>query len=92
MSFPRIAFVAVAMFALSIAGCKVNTINSFPSHPASVRFLNLLPATPSVDVQRDNTTVWTGAGYGAPTDYQQFDNRQTTFSILAPDNGRSPAA
>lgn len=85
MSVPRISFLAVAVLTLAIAGCKVNTINSFPSHPASVRFIGLVSDAATLDVKQDDNAVWTAIGFGAPTEYQQFDNKQTTFDIFAPD-------
>ncbi|MGH9696349.1 MAG: DUF4397 domain-containing protein, partial [Bryobacteraceae bacterium] len=85
MSFPRTSLLAVAAFTLLVSGCKVNTINSFPSHPASVRFIGLISDAATLDVKKDSNAVWTGIPFGQPTDYQQFDNKQTTFSIFAPD-------
>ena len=75
MSVPRISFLAVAVLTLAIAGCKVNTINSFPSHPASVRFIGLVSDAATLDVKQDDNAVWTAIGFGAPTEYQQFDNK-----------------
>lgn len=85
MSFPRISLIAVAAFALLLGSCKVNTINSFPSHPASVRFVGLVPDAATLDVKKDSDTIWAGVGFGQPTDYQQLENKQTTFSFFAPD-------
>ncbi len=84
MSFPRLSFLAAAALVLAVAGCKVETINDFPSKPASVRTVNLVPDATSIDVKKDNTTVWSAIPLAVPTDYQMFDNRQTTFDIFAP--------
>ncbi|MEP7063633.1 MAG: DUF4397 domain-containing protein [Betaproteobacteria bacterium] len=82
MSFPRISLLVTVALAFVLGGCKVDTINSFPSKPASVRLLQLVPDAPSVDVKTDDATAWTGIGFGMPTAYQSFDNKQTTFQVF----------
>lgn len=84
MSFPRLPFLAAAALVLAVAGCKVETINDFPSKPASVRTISLVPDAASIDVKKDGATVWSGVTLGVPTDYQMFDNRQTSFDIFVP--------
>jgi hypothetical protein len=84
MSFPRISSLVAVALTLAISGCKVDTINSFPSHPATVRFLQLVPDAPSVDVKQGDSTPWTAVGFGAPTGYVEFENKQTTFDVFVP--------
>ena len=67
----------------AVAGCKVETINDFrrtrvgEDHQPGSRCRKL-------DVKKDDTTVWSAVGFGAPTEYQKFDNQQTTFDIFVP--------
>ncbi len=84
MSFPRLPFLAAAALVLAVAGCKVETINDFPSKPASVRAINLVTDAATIDIKKDDTTVWSAIALAAPTDYQMFDNRQTNFDVFAP--------
>lgn len=91
MSLPRISFLVLAAMALLIPGCKVNTINSFPSHPATVGFINLMPDSSTLDVKVNGSTAWSGVGFTTVTATQQFDNTQTTFSIHAPEKSSSLA-
>ncbi len=85
MSFPRsFALLAVALIA-TLAGCKINTINNFPTRPASVRFIGFIPDAPALNVDSGGSTVWSSVPFITPTDYVQFDNRQTSFDVLLPD-------
>jgi len=84
MSLPRISFLAAIAFTLAIGGCKVDTINSFPVKPASVRFAGLVADAATLNVQQNNTTAWSDVPFAQPTAYQQFDNKQTTFDVFAP--------
>jgi hypothetical protein len=82
MFFPRIkTFAALAML-LALGSCKVNTINSFPTNPASVRYGSFMPNAPLVDVQVQGTTAWTDVPFQSMTDYQQFNNQQTNFAVF----------
>ncbi|MEO6929354.1 MAG: DUF4397 domain-containing protein [Casimicrobiaceae bacterium] len=84
MSLPRISLLAALACVLALAGCKVDTINSFPVKPASVRFIGVVADSATLDVKQDNKSAWTAVPFAAPTAYQQFDNTQTTFDIYAP--------
>jgi hypothetical protein len=85
MSFPRLFWFAAAAIALAIAGCKINTINSFPTRPATVRYINFVPDSSTLTVQVGSTVAFADVPFGTPTDYQQFDNRQTQFDVYAPE-------
>ena len=76
----RRSFLAVCLAALAVAGCKVNTINYFPPHPAQVRVLNLLPDS-AVDVQVDGGTAFSNVAFQTATGYQTFDNKTTQFNV-----------
>jgi hypothetical protein len=76
----RRSFLAVCLVALAVAGCKINTINSFPSHPASVRVLNLMVGT-SIDVQIDGSPAFSNVTFQTATAYQSYDNKSTQFSV-----------
>ena len=84
MSFPRIKTFAVLAVLLALGSCKVNTINSFPTNPASVRYGAFMPNAPLVNVQVQGTTAWTNVPFQSITDYQQFNNQQTNFSVYLP--------
>ena len=81
MSFPRIKTFAVLALLLALGSCKVNTINSFPTNPASVRYGAFMPNAPLVNVQVQGTTAWTNVPFQSITDYQQFNNQQTNFTV-----------
>ncbi len=84
MSLPRISLLFAAACALTLASCKVDTINNFPVKPASVRFVQFVPDAASLSVNQDNTMAWTNVPIATATAYQQFDNKQTSFDVLAP--------
>ncbi|MFO1314680.1 MAG: DUF4397 domain-containing protein [Burkholderiales bacterium] len=69
---------AILLFA---GGCKVNTINYFPPHPASVRVINLLPEATAIDVQVGGATAFTGVTFQSLTGYQNYDNQTTSFAV-----------
>ena len=76
----RRSFLAACLVALAVAGCKINTINSFPAHPASVRVLNLIPGV-SLDVQVDGAPAFSEVAFQTATGYQSYDNKSTQFSV-----------
>lgn len=82
MPFPRLTWFAAAVVALAIAGCKVDTINNFPSKPVPVRFVNLMSDAPGLDVRKDGSLVWTDVPFPSATAYQDFENKQTQFDIF----------
>lgn len=82
MSIRRKLLLAVPLLVLLVvAGCKVNSINYFPPHPASVRVINLMPDAPSIDVQVGGSPAFTGVTFQAATGYQSYNNATTGFSV-----------
>jgi len=69
------------VLALVVGGCKINSINSFPSRPAQVRVINLLPGVASVDVTVGSNKLWTGVAFQTSTDYQSLDNVVQQFTV-----------
>lgn len=64
------------------SGCKINTINSFPSHPAKVRVLNLMPDAPAMDVWINGSVAFTNVAFESVTGYQEYENRTTSFAVM----------
>ena len=77
----QLLFAIPIVLALAIAGCKVNTINYFPPHPASVRVMNLMPDVPAIDVQIGGNPAFSGVTFETATGYQSYDNATTSFSV-----------
>ena len=82
MSLRRRLLILVPLALLvGAGGCKVNTINYFPPHPASVRVINLLPEATAIDVQVGGATAFTGVTFQSLTGYQNYDNQTTSFAV-----------
>jgi len=77
----RRSFFAACLAVLALAGCKVNTINYFPPHPAQVRVLNLIEDSGGVDVQINGAPAFTNVAFQTATGYQTYDNASTTFTV-----------
>ena len=77
LAFPLLA-------ALALAGCKINSINYFPPHPASVRVLNLIPDSPPLDVSVEGTVQFANLAFQGITGYQSYDNQITNFTVSVP--------
>ncbi len=75
-----LAAAAVSATALA-SGCKVNSINSFPSRPAKVRVLNLMPDVPGIDLAINGSPAFTDVLFEGITGYQEYDNRTTSFGV-----------
>lgn len=75
-----LATAAISATALA-SGCKVNSINSFPSHPASVRVMNLMPDVPAIDLSINGSPAFTNVAFESITGYQSYDNRTTSFGV-----------
>lgn len=73
---------AAASTPIVLAGCKVRTINYFPSTPADVRFVNLTTYSPGIDVRVGDTTLWSGVVFEQDTAFVELDNEQTTFQLF----------
>ena len=77
----RRSFLAVCLATLALAGCKVNTINYFPPHPATVRVLNLIADSGGVDVQINGSPAFANVAFQTATGYQSYENTSTQFSV-----------
>lgn len=76
----RRSFFAVCLVVLAIAGCKINSINYFPPHPAQVRVLNLLPLS-TVDVEVVGQASFSNVAFETITGYQTYLNQSTQFVV-----------
>jgi Domain of unknown function (DUF4397) len=82
MSVRRKLLVAIPfVLLLAVAGCKVNTINYFPPHPATVRVINLMPEAAGIDVQIGGQPAFSAVGFQSLTGYQSYDNVATPISV-----------
>ena len=79
----RRLLLSAAAAPLALAGCNVRTINYFPPHPAKVRLVNLLNSLVGMDGLRSGALVWSDIAFQTSTDYVEFENTQTTFSVRA---------
>ena len=80
MRFRRLLLGVVVALPLALAGCKINTINSFNASPAQIRVANVVPdATIAVSV--DGTVDWAGVRFESVTGYQQFTADEHTFGV-----------
>ena len=66
---------------LTLAGCEIDTINSFPTKAAHVRVVNAIPNAPSLDVKVDGATSWPALPFEGMTGYSDFSNQTHTFSV-----------
>src|SRR5664279_3141028 len=73
--------VALVAVPLMVAGCKVNSINYFPPHPANVRVANVIPNAPAINVTVGGNPAFTGLTFETLTPYQSYDNVTTTFNV-----------
>jgi len=78
----RLLFSAAAA-PLVLAGCKVRTINYFPVNPATVRFVNVMYPYAGLDGLHESVVVWADLGFEGASDYVEFDNNRTSFSVRA---------
>src|SRR5437870_3288268 len=68
---------------LALAGCKIETINSFPTKAAHVRVVNALPNTAALNVSVDGGVAWPALPFEGMTAYNDFSNETHTFSVAA---------
>lgn len=81
-SIRRRLLAAVAIVAaVVVGGCKVDSINYFPPHPAQVRVLNLIPDAPAIDLAVGGSPAFTNVAFETASGYQTYDNRTTTFTV-----------
>ncbi len=71
----------VVALPLLLAGCKINSINYFPPTPSNLRIVNVLATTTPINVTANGVSVWSNLGFEAMTDYLQFDNVTTNFTV-----------
>lgn len=80
MRLRRLLLGVLVALPLALAGCKVNTINSFNPAPAQVRVANVIPdATVAVGV--NGTPTWAGVRFEDVTTYKTFDAAFQTFGL-----------
>ncbi len=80
MRFRRLLLGVLIALPLALAGCKINTINSFNPAPAQVRVANVIPdATIAVSV--NGTPKWAGVAFESVTAYKPFDANEHTFGL-----------
>ena len=66
---------------LALASCKINTINSFPTTYAQVRFINVMADTLAVDVSEGGNKVWPGVAFQSGTGYLDFLPSNVSFGV-----------
>ena len=82
MSIRRKLLLAIPLALLVVVGgCKVNSINYFPPHPAQVRVINLMPEPVSLDVSIGGTPAFAAVPFQSLTAYQTYENQSTSFSV-----------
>jgi Domain of unknown function (DUF4397) len=80
MSTRRFALVALLALPFVLAGCKVNTINSFPTKPAHVRVVNVVEGSTTIDVTADGASTYPGVAFETSSAFVDLDNKNTTFT------------
>ena len=83
-AFRRVLLAFPFVAALALAGCKVNSINYFPPHPAPVRVINLMTDSSALNVSVGGNVAYTNVAFQATTGYQSFDNQITNFAVTVP--------
>jgi hypothetical protein len=81
MRFRRLLLGVVIALPLALAGCKINTINSFNAAPAQIRVANVVPDAPAIAVSVDGTQAWNGIKFEAVTAYQPFSADVHDFGV-----------
>jgi hypothetical protein len=89
MSTRRFILAALVVLPLALAGCKINTINSFPTKAAPVRAVNVMNDAPVLDMTVAGATTFPGVAFEGWTDFVNLDNVDTTFAVKQP-NSTSP--
>jgi hypothetical protein len=78
---PRLFALFALLLPLVLAGCKIDTINSFNTPPAQVRFANFLPDAKALDVRGGDTAIWTAVPPEVTTGYRDFDPDKWTYTL-----------
>jgi Domain of unknown function (DUF4397) len=86
---PKIFKYLAVFFALPLvlSGCKINSINYFPTTPTYFRVVNVLATTTPIDVTVNGAPTWTGLNFEAMTGYQQFVNTSTNITVSLSGSG-----
>jgi hypothetical protein len=66
---------------IALAGCKIRTINYFPTAFADVRFLNVMLDSTGLDVVESGTVVFANYGFEGASEYAEFENTQKSFAL-----------
>jgi len=74
---------AVLALPLALSSCKINTINSFPTTYAKIRFVNVLADAGAVDVSEGGTAIWPNVAYQGGTGSREFQPSDTNFVVTA---------
>lgn len=84
MSTRRLMLAALLALPFALAGCKINTINSFPTKSAHVRAVNVVTGSTALEMLVEDTPTWPAVAFEGSTDYIDLDNKQTTFNVRVP--------
>jgi hypothetical protein len=71
---------ALVALPLVLYGCKIDTINYFPPHPATVKVSNFLIGAPAIDWSVNGTVDWPALPFEATGATRSYTNDRTTFS------------
>ena len=69
---------------LALASCKINTINSFPTTFATVRFVNVMTDAGALDAVEGGATQWAAVAPETGTGYKEFPPSNVNFSVNVP--------
>jgi len=81
MQTRRSLLAAMAAAALLVAGCNIETINSFPPHPAHVRVANFVVGAPSIDFTANGNVDWPSVAFGTASAARDYNNELTEFAF-----------
>jgi len=72
---------AVLAMPLALSSCEIDTINSFPTTYAKIRFVNVLAEAAAVDVIEGDNLVWPNVAYQEGTGSREFQPSDTNFVV-----------
>ncbi len=72
---------ALLALPIALASCKINTINSFPTTYAKIRFVNVLAQTAAVDVVQSGNMAWPNVVFQGSGGSQDFLPSDTEFTV-----------
>jgi hypothetical protein len=72
---------ALLCLPLVLTSCKINTINSFPTTYAHIRFVNTMTDAPALDVTESGATMWSNVAFQAGTGSKDFLPSNTSFAV-----------